>query len=115
MDKDKLKKYSRILTQLIKERHKIEKPHFPSVRAEMVIDRKHHHYILMYVGWEKSTFAYYAVVHFDIIEDKIWIQQNNTDEEGLIEEMLKKGIRSDEIVLAFLPPEMRKYSGFAVA
>jgi hypothetical protein len=50
----------------------------------------------------------------DIIDGKIWIQQNNL-EELIVDELEAKGVEKSEIVLAFLPPEMREFSGFAVA
>ena len=114
MEKEKLKKYSRILSQLVKKHYQMARPHLPEMRVEMIIDRKHHHYILMYIGWERERFSYFSALHFDIIEGKIWIQQNNTEDE-LVDELQAKGIEANEIVLAFLPPEMRIHSGFAVA
>jgi hypothetical protein len=111
---DKVKKYGRILSQMLKNYYKRAQPQSPNVRAELIIDKKNHHYVLMYVGWERERFAYFAALHLDIIEGKIWIQQNNL-EELIVDELEAKGVDKSEIVLAFLPPEMREFSGFAVA
>ncbi|HAK77820.1 MAG TPA: XisI protein [Runella sp.] len=53
-------------------------------------------------------------MHFDIKDDKIWIQQNWTDlliDEGLI----RKGVQKEDIVLGFLPPYAREYRQFVSA
>lgn len=111
---DKITNYQNILIHLLEDRYKLSHPLSPGVRAEMVIDKENHHYILMYVGWEKDRFSYYAALHFDIIEEKIWIQQNNTEDE-IVDDLAAGGVHKSDIVLAFLPPEMRVYSGFASA
>lgn len=103
---DKIIKYATILAHLVEDRYKISHPQSPNVRAEMVIDKENHHYILMYVGWEKERFSYFSAIHFDIIGEKIWIQQNNTEDE-LVDELEAEGVDKADIVLAFLPPEKR--------
>ena len=45
---------------------------------------------------------------------KIWIQQNMT-EIDLGEELVKMGVPKSDIVIGFLPPEVREYSEYAVA
>ncbi|MBN3991469.1 MAG: XisI protein [Nostoc sp. NMS2] len=49
----------------------------------------------------------------DIINDKIWIQRDGT-EDGIANEFVSVGIPKDRIVLAFQPTEVRKYTDFAV-
>jgi len=52
-------------------------------------------------------------LHFDIINGKIWVQQNGTEWE--VGEMLEAhGVPKHDIVAGFLPPELRGYSGYAV-
>ncbi|MEN8221131.1 MAG: element excision factor XisI family protein [Pseudomonadota bacterium] len=58
-----------------------------------------------------NTSFHGAVIHVDIIEDKIWIQYDGT-EEGIA---VDKGVPKETIVLGFRPPELRSYTGFAVA
>jgi XisI protein len=33
----------------------------------------------MYIGWNGLSRVYHSVMHFDIKDGKIWIQQNMTD------------------------------------
>jgi hypothetical protein len=55
-----------------------------------------------------------AVIHIDIIGDKVWIQHDGTSP-GIADELVEAGIPRDAIVLGFRPPHVRRYSGFAVA
>jgi hypothetical protein len=49
----------------------------------------------------------------DIINGKIWIQQNMT-EIDLGEELVEMGVPKSDIVIGFLAPEIREYSEYAV-
>ncbi|MFM7904363.1 MAG: element excision factor XisI family protein, partial [Microcystis sp.] len=50
----------------------------------------------------------------DIIDQKIWIQHDGT-EDGIADELVAAGIPQNQIILAFKSPEIRPYTGFAVA
>ncbi|HEW98574.1 MAG: hypothetical protein DRR16_07615 [Candidatus Parabeggiatoa sp. nov. 3] len=54
------------------------------------------------------------MIHVDIIEDKIWIQYDGT-EEWIATDLVENGVPPETIVLGFRPPEVRPYTGFAVA
>ncbi len=45
---------------------------------------------------------------------KIWIQRDGT-EEGIAADLERAGIPKEHIVLGFRPPELRPYTGYAVA
>ena len=69
---------------------------------------------LITVGWNKHQFAYNIVFHFDIKEDKIWMQRDNT-EIMVGDELAARGIPKSDIVLVFKPLSARPYTGFGVA
>jgi hypothetical protein len=54
------------------------------------------------------------VIHVDIIGDKIWIQYDGT-EDGIATDLVENGVLPETIVLGFRPPEVRSYTGFAIA
>ena len=56
---------------------------------------------------------YGCVLHFDIKNGKIWIQQNGT-EIDIAEELLHLGVARDDIVLGLHSPYKRPYTGFAI-
>ena len=68
----------------------------------------------MRVGWENRKFHHYCLFHFDVIDGKIWIQANNT-EEMVGDELMKRGVRQSDIVLGFQPEYAREHTGFAAA
>lgn len=47
---------------------------------QLIIDEKQHHYLLVETGWENNRRIYGNLIHIDIINDKIWIQQDGTEE-----------------------------------
>jgi hypothetical protein len=66
------------------------------------------------LGWDKDKFVFDIILHFDIKDGKVWIQQNWTDL-LLDEELQKRGIERQDIVVGFLPPYAREQSGLATA
>ncbi len=83
------------------------------VETQFVFDSEHHHYQLVYVGWEHQRRVYGCVLHFDIKDSKIWIQYNGT-EVDVAEELVNLGITKDEIVIGFHSPIKRRLTDYAV-
>ncbi|MBD2503991.1 XisI protein [Anabaena azotica] len=83
------------------------------IQAETIFDTERDHYQLVYVGWQESKRVYGTVLHVDIINGKIWVQQDGT-EVGIANELVELGVPKEDIVLGFDPPKMRHYTGFAV-
>lgn len=68
----------------------------------------------MTLGWDNGLRVYSVLVPIDLINGKVWIQQDNT-EDGVATELAQAGIPHDHIVLGFQAPELRKYTAFAAA
>ena len=83
------------------------------IQAQTIFDTEHDHYQLVYVGWRNSKRVYGTVLHLDIINGKIWIQQDGT-EVGIANELVELGVSKQDIVLGFDPPKMRHYTDFAL-
>jgi XisI protein len=84
------------------------------VETQLIIDSERDHYLLLKVGWEGDRRINYAVFQFDIKDNKIWVQENNTDVE-IDRDLEEMGISKKEIVVGFHHPSMREYSDFAAA
>jgi len=84
------------------------------LRCEALFDREHDRYALVTVGWNQGKRVHFVLAHLDIIEGKIWIEKDNT-EDGVAPELVQAGIPKSHIVLAFRPPEVRKQTEYAVA
>ena len=83
------------------------------ITAETIFDRENDRYQLVYVGWKGAERLYGVVLHVDIIDGKIWVQQDGT-EAGIANKLVERGISKQNIVLGFDPPMMRQYTDFAV-
>jgi len=77
-----------------------------------VFDPKQDHYQVMNVGWDGHRRVYGCVLHLDIKEGKIWIEQNMT-EMRVAQELVERGVAKEDIVLGF-QAEMRQYTGYGV-
>ena len=112
---DKIKKFQKaIIDYVTKYAATYQQDEEDPIKTQLVFDKENHHYQLVRVGWKKQKFYHYCIFHFDIINDKIWIQANNT-EEMIGDELVKRGIAKEEIVLGFHPEYKREFTGFAVA
>ncbi len=110
---DTIDRYREIVHRLICEYARY-KPSHGSIETEAVIDASRNHFELMHVGWDGQRRVHGAVIHIDIIGDKVWIQYDGTSP-GIADELVEAGIPREAIVLGFHPPHVRRYSGFAVA
>ena len=85
-----------------------------NVQAEMVFDDSTNRYLLVVQGWQGVKRIYYCVAHLEIVNGKIWIQRDGT-EDGLAKELERNGVQKNEIVLGFHEPEVRSFTEYAAA
>jgi hypothetical protein len=86
----------------------------PELHYETIADKEAHHYQLIRLGWVGRKRVHVLVFHLDIVEGKIWIQQDQT-EIGVANLLLEAGVDKNDIVLAYFSPSHRKHTGFAIA
>ncbi len=106
--------YRQVIIQFLQEQSQKALQH-DHVEQQAVIDREHDHYLLVWVGWnqDETRREYLVLLHFDLIDGKIWLQQNST--ELLVEQLLvERGVSSQDIVLGLLPSFTRQHSGYGV-
>ena len=84
------------------------------IQLEVVWDRGHDRYLIVEVGWQDGYRIYGTFLHLDILDGKIWIQHDGT-EEGIAYELEAAGVPKDEIVLAFKPLSNRRLTEYAVS
>lgn len=112
----KTEKYSNILSNFILDIAKKYKNAPDGYQTLAIIDKERHHYQSLIHGFHQDTFAHTFTIqfHFDILEEKIWIQCNNTD--ILVEEeLLNLGVPKSDIVFGWLPEYARKNSNWGKA
>ena len=86
----------------------------PETQLQIIADETNHHYFLFEIGWNGYRRIYGPIIHLNIIDNKIWIQHDGT-EQGIATELLAQGIEKQQIVLAFKCLERRQITDFAVA
>jgi len=112
---DKIKKYQDIVINFLHFYHETT----GGIRGELnvsriiIADKESNSFQLLSVGWNGKHFVFSPIFHFDIIDGKVWMQCNNTEWET-VDYLMEQGVDRNDIVLGFVPPEARQYSGFAV-
>lgn len=110
---DNLEFYRETIESIL--RKYVEIPYsFGEIDQHLIIDRERNHFMLFDVGWQKKRRVHGCITHVQIIGDKIWIQRDGI-EDGITDELVEAGIPKDRIVLGFQPPDVRPYTGYAVA
>ncbi len=111
---DKVKKYRKIVGDFMKE---VAGYHAnqDGVITEFLVDKAEKHFQLVNIGFLRKVRVYGCFVHIDLADDgKVWIQQDGSDI-VVARELEERGIPKKDIVLGFHEPEVRQYSGYALA
>ncbi|MEL6382960.1 MAG: XisI protein [Cyanobacteria bacterium J06626_18] len=104
----------RVCIQKLSEQHSYYKHHNEAVESQLFFDCDRDHCQLMRVDWQGLSRVYHTVLHFDIKDNKIWLQQNTTDVD-VGQELTDMGIPKEDIVLGIHPADKRPYTGYGVA
>lgn len=110
---DTLDTYRQVIEQVLTEYARVPYA-YGEIQTETVFNRANDHYLLVNVGWHRDRRIHGAIVHIDIIDGKVWIQYDGT-EDGIANDLVRAGIPKDRIVLGFHQPEVRQYTEFAIA
>ncbi|MBN3869797.1 XisI protein [Nostoc sp. JL33] len=112
MDYTKLDHYRQVIETILSEYASLSYS-YADIHPEVVFDRIRDRYLWMDIGWDGDRRIHGCLVHIDLIDGKIWIQRDGT-EEGIAADLERAGIPKEHIVLGFRPPELRPYTGYAV-
>lgn len=98
---DQINNYRQILCQFLHE-FAHDDP-----EAQLIFDLERDRYLVMHVGWRKDHRIYGCAMQLDIIDGKVWIQNNST--EILVDrELIDRGIDPKDIVWGFRSPSIRE-------
>ncbi|KAM3103621.1 XisI protein [Phormidesmis sp. 146-12] len=85
-----------------------------SVRTVPVFDETHHQYQILDIGWDEAGHRIFQpVIHLELLDGKIWIQENVTDID-LAKALLEWGVKASDIVLGLHSPSLRRFSEYAI-
>ena len=109
---DKLNKYRQIIRQTLTPYLDIVYSNVP-VRNRAAFDQDNDQYLIISEGWNHQEHLHSCLIHLEIINNKVWIQCDNT-EDGIANDLVQAGIPKSDIVLAFHPPDVRPFTEFAI-
>jgi hypothetical protein len=110
---DKVEQYREYVQALIT-RHANSAKDKADIEVQLLIDTVRDHYQWLNVGWTGLKRVYHCLIHLDIKDGKIWIQQNWT-EDDLAADLVEMGVPREDIVLGLHPPYKRPYTDYGVA
>ncbi|MCC5651323.1 XisI protein [Nostoc sp. XA013] len=110
---DTLDNYRRIIKEVLVPYTQIPYSH-AAIECKPVFDSENDIYLLITLGWNGVKRIHGCLVHLDIIDDKIWVQRDDT-EDGVTYELVAAGIPKEKIVLGFHPQNVRQHTGYAIA
>jgi phage FluMu gp28-like protein len=112
---DKLNYYQNIIKKILTEYAKISSQ-VPDQDTEeiLIFDDDRSQYFWFNICWKNGKRIKAISVYLRLKNDKIYIEEDWT-EAGIATELMRVGIPSSEIVLAFQPPEVRQFTEFAIA
>jgi hypothetical protein len=85
-----------------------------SYTSQPVFDNEQGQYLVLDMGWNGDRYLHATPIHISLIDDKVWVQYDDT-EEGVATDLMEAGISRGDIVLGFRHPKIRQHTGFAVA
>ncbi|MFB2935254.1 XisI protein [Aerosakkonemataceae cyanobacterium BLCC-F154] len=110
---DTLDNYRQILQNILIEYAQLPYA-YGQLERQLIIDENKNHYLLLTLGWENKKRVHGCLIHIDIIDEKIWIQRDGT-EDGIANDLVNAGIPKNRIVLAFHPADIRQFTEYAVS
>lgn len=112
---DKIENYRALIQKILIEYDRLI-ANQTAANREMILafDDQRDQYLWFQVGWQQNKRVRGITVHIQIKNNKIWIEEDWT-EEGIANELLKEGVPQSDIVLAFHHPDDRPLTDFAVA
>jgi len=110
---DTLEQYRQLIQKIISKYATIF-PGNADVNNMVIVSEDRNNLLLMQEGWDKKKRIHHCLIHVQILNDKIWIHFDGT-EDGITDELVTAGIPKDKIVLGFHPPYVRQHTDYAMA
>jgi len=98
---DRITEYRQIVQEYLTEFATI------SPTYQLIFDTTRDRYLVIHDEWCGESRIYGCSMQLDIIENQIWIQQNNT-EIYVDRELIQQGVSPQDIILGFRSPSIRK-------
>jgi hypothetical protein len=109
----KIEQYKAIVTALVHEIAKFGFTPFDDVENHIILDNERGHYLFYNSGWHNNRRNYGCYLHLQVRPDgKVVVQHDGTNLK-IAEELVKKGISKEDVVLEIQAPYKREMVGMA--
>jgi hypothetical protein len=110
---NRLEQYRQIVIQIL-----MRQVGLPVIGGEIqtvpIFDREGDHYQLLDIGWDQDgRRVFQSIVPVDLIDGKVWIQENMTDLD-IAKVLVQEGIQPSQIVLGFYSRSQRQLGNYAI-
>ncbi len=109
---DKLDKYRENIQRVLA-KYAQYRPSYGEIEVEKIFDGERDRYQIISIGSNQEKRIYHPMMHLDIKNEKIWIQENTT-EVDIARELIEMGVPKQDIVIGFHTPKMHQLTDFAV-
>lgn len=89
-------------------------PSTENIITEIVMDEVRGHDEVIEVGWQGNRRIHASIIHIDIIDGKVWLQQDATNL-VIADALVEAGVPQESLVLGFRHPRVRQFTDFAGA
>lgn len=110
---DRLELYRKVIREVLADHARITYAH-GNLRLETVFDAEQDRYLVVVLGRDAGRRVHHCLIHVEIVDGKIWIQADGT-EDGVASALVAAGVPKSDIVLGFKSQRLRKYTDFAPA
>jgi hypothetical protein len=84
-----------------------------NLEIQTLFNDEQNDYQILCLGWHDDDRIHRCLIHIQIKDQKIWIEQDET-EIGIANELVEAGVPKADIVLAYQAPYLRSLTEFAV-
>ncbi len=109
---DKIIAYKDILLREMKYQASIRFGNASMLHRHLVVGKDNNEFVLLLKGWQDGIYRHGVIFHFEIIDNKVWLHENNTDVD-IGTKLERQGIPKSDIVLGFVSNLERSLDGYA--
>jgi hypothetical protein len=107
-------KYREIIKQILQSHADYRSAIPDTYTSQVLFDDQRDQYLVLDIGWAGDKYFHNTPIHLSLIDGKIWVQYDDT-EDGVVTDLVNAGVSKSDIVLGFRHPKVRQYTGFAIA
>jgi XisI protein len=108
----KSSRYRQLIIQLLMQHSSA--PVNGEVMTMPILDQERDHYQLLDIGWDEvGKRVFQPIIHIDLLDGKIWIQENAMDVD-IAKDLVAEGVEPLDIVLGLHSRSLRKFSEYGI-